>query len=217
MVAAAASLAAAAIAPVSSLAVRGSLKLEVAGKQLTGGAPMLLTSTNVTISNNSWSLACSETSLKGSLAQNLKEKDNSFLVTEGGMFGGGGEEGRCAAGTTQFVAQFKPTQTPELTLNTKGKALLHFVALRLVPPANINKTEEHQEACTISATNIRGTFNITETPQPLVVTFPSAKMKMVAQGAECGAGAEARPQFSATFTATTRESAVVEVALFNKH
>ena len=217
MLATVVALAAAAVAPASSLAVRGSLKLEVGGTQLTGGAPMLLTSTNVTISNNEWNLACSETTLKGALAQNLKEKDNSFLVTEGGMFGGGGEEGRCAAGTTQFVAKFEPTQTPELTLSTKGKALLHFARLRLVPPANINKPENLQEACIISATTFRGTFPITEVPQPLVVTFPGSKMKMTAQGAECGAGAEGRPHFSATFTATTRESAVVEVALFAKH
>lgn len=211
MLVAAGVLAVTAVAPASSMA-RGSLKLEVGGTQLTGGAPILLSSANLTISNNVWNMACAETSLKGSLAQNLKSKGNSFLVTEGGLFGGGGEEGHCA-GTPQFVVKFIPVQTPELTLNTKGKALLHFVKMRLVPAANIEKPESKQEACVISATNMRGTFPVSETAQPLSVTFTGSKMKMEAQGPECGAGPEARPHFSATFTATSRGS-TVEVGLF---
>jgi len=211
--AAAGALALGALAPASSLA-RGSMKVQADGTLLTGGAPVVLTSTNLTISNNVWGIACMESSMKGSLAQNLKSKGNSFLITEGALFGGGGEEGRC--GGTQFAVKFEPVQTPELTLNTKGKALLHYTKMRLVPAANIEKPESKQEACIISATNMRGTFPISETAQPLEVTFTSSKMKMEAQGAECGAGREARPHFSATFTATSRGS-TVEVVLFGRH
>ena len=105
MLIAAGALAAAAAAPASSLA-GGALKLEVGGTQLIGGAPISLASTNVTISNAFWSLACSEASLNGALAQNRKGKGNSVEITEGGAFGGGGNEGLCAGGP-QFVTTLR--------------------------------------------------------------------------------------------------------------
>ncbi len=214
MLIAAGALAAAVVAPASSLA-GGALKLETSGTGLVGGAPISLASSNVTITNAFWSLACSEVSMNGVLAQNRKGKGNSVQITEGGAFGGGGNEGLCASGP-EFVAKFEPEQTPELTLNTKGKALLHYTRLRLVPEANIEKVENKQEACVISALTLRGTFPVTTTPQPLAVTFTSSKMKLDAKGPECGVGLEGKPHFSGTLTATSRGS-TVEVQLFGGH
>lgn len=205
-------LAAAAVVPASSLAGTA-LKLDVGGTGLVGGAPITVVSTNVTISNAFWSLACSEVSMNGALAQNRKGKGNSVEITEGGAFGGGGNEGLCASGP-EFVTTFEPEQTPELTLNTKGKALLHFTRLRLVPKADIEKVKGKQEACVISAVTLRGTFPVTTTPQPLAVTFTSAKMKMESQGSECGTGLEGKPRLTGTFGATSRGS-TVEVQLFS--
>ena len=105
-------------------------------------------------------------------------------------------------------------QTPELILSTNGKALLHFTRLRLVPKEDIEKVEDKQEACVISAVTLRGTFPVTTTPQPLAVTFTSAKMKMESQGAECGIGLEGKPHLTGTFGATSRGSNV-EVQLFS--
>ena len=210
MLIAAGALAVAAVAPASSLA-GGTLKLEVGGTGLIGGAPISLSSTNVTVANSFWSLACSEVSMNGAVAQNHKGKGNSILITEGGSFGGGGNEGLCASGP-EFVTMFEPQQTPELVLNTKGKALLHYTRLRLVPKEDIGKVENHQEACVASALTLRGTFPVTTTAQPLAVTFTSAKMKLESKGAECGIGLEGKPRLTGTLTATSRGS-TVEVQL----
>lgn len=210
---AAGTLAVAAAAPASSMASGKALKLEVEGTGLVG-APILLSSTEVTVSNAFWNLACSETSLSGSMAQNNKGKGDAVVFTKG-AFGGGGSEGLCASGP-EFVTTFEPVQTPELTLNTKGKALLRFTRLKLVPLADIEKPEGHQEACIISAATFRGTFPVTETAQPLVITFTAAKMKIEAQGTECGAGREAKPLFTGTFTVSSRGS-TVEVVIFSPH
>jgi hypothetical protein len=209
---AAAALAISAWAPATSMA-GGALKLEVGGVGLVG-APILLSSTEVTISNSFWSLGCSETSLSGSMAQNNKGKGDAVVITKE-AFGGGGTEGLCAS-APEFVTTSQPLQTPELTLNTKGKALLRFTRLRLVPKEDIEKPEALQQACIISAATFRGTFPVTTTPQPLVVTFTNAKMKMEAQGTECGLGREAKPLFTGTFTVTSRGS-TVEVVIFSPH
>jgi len=208
---AAGALAVAAAVPASGVAA-GALKLETGGTQLVGGSPIALSSGEVTIVNAFWSMACSEASLTGSLAQNNKGKGNSVVITNE-AFVGGGEEGLCA-GTPEFVSLFQPVQTPELTLSSKGKALLRYTHLRLVPRANIEKVENEQQACVISAVTMRGSFPVTTTPQPLAVTFTGAKMKIEAHGPECGAGREAKPHFTGTFTATSRGS-TVEVVLFN--
>ena len=201
-------------APSSSLAASKALKLETGGVGLVGGAPIVLSSTEVTIQNSFWSLACSETALTGTLAQNFKGKGNGVVITKE-TFGGGGSEGLCAS-TPEFVTTSQPLQTPELTLNTKGKALLKFTRLRLVPKANIEKPENKQEACVISAATFRGSFPVTTTAQPLVVTFTGAKMKIEAQGTECGAGPTSKPLFTGTFTATSRGS-TVEAVIFSPH
>jgi hypothetical protein len=212
MLIAAAALAAAAVAPASSLA-GNALKLEIGGTNLVGGSPVSLTSSSVTISNSSWSLACSEVSLNGALSQNRKGKGNAIQITEGGAFGGGGNEGLCASGP-EFVTTFEPEQTPELTLNTKGKALLHYTRLRLVPEADIGNNPPNQEACVVSAVTLRGTFPVTTTPAPLEVTFTSAKMKIEAKGSECGIGREGKPHLTGTFVAKSRGS-TIEAQLFN--
>jgi hypothetical protein len=190
------------------------LKLEAGGVGLVGGAPVTASSANTTVSSSFWSVACSEGTLQGSVSQNHKSKGDAFVITNG-SFGGGGEEGLCAS-TPEFVTIFQPGQTPELTLAHNGKALLRFPRLRLVPRANIEKPEAQQQACVVSATSLRGTFPVSETPQPLEVTFTGSKMHLGPnQGPECGAGMEARPNLSGTFTFTSRESAI-EAVLYHR-
>lgn len=205
-------LLAAAVAPPSGLAAAASLKLEAGGTGLVGNTPMSLVSTELKLLNAFWNITCSQATLSGSVDQNHKGKGDGMVITEG-VFGGGGEEGLCA-GSPEFVTTLKPIQTPELSLSNKGKALLRYPALRLVPRVDREKPENQQEACIVSATTLRGTFPVTTTPQPLTVTFTSAKMKIQAQGSECGTGLEAKPHLTATFTATTR-GAPVEVVLYS--
>ncbi|HUH80705.1 MAG TPA: hypothetical protein VLZ06_05200 [Solirubrobacteraceae bacterium] len=199
-------LAVSALAPATSFAGKA-LKLEVGGTGL-AGAPILLSSTEVTISNAFWDLGCSEGSLSGAMEQNRGASD--YVVINNGAFAGGGSEGLCAS-APEFVTYFAPVQTPELKLNTKGQALLHFTRLRLVPKADVGTPEEH--ACIVSAATLKGTFPVSTTAQPLVLTFTSAKMKMEAQGSECGAGRGSKPLFSGTFTVTSRGS-TVEAVIF---
>ena len=204
-------LLAAAVAPSTGQAAM-SLKLETGGTGLVGNTPMSLVSTEFKLSNSLWSITCSQVTLSGAVDQNHKGKGDGMVITEG-VFGGGGEEGLCA-GTPEFVTTYTPIQTPELSLSNKGKALLRYPALRLVPRANREKPENHQEPCIVSATTLRGTFPVTTTAQPLAITFTAAKMKLKAEGPECGTGLEAKPHLTTTFTATTR-GAPVEVVLYS--
>src|SRR5271166_3725027 len=120
----------AAAVPASSLAGT-SLKLEASGTGLVGGAPISLVSTEATVSNTFWHITCSQATLSGTLDQNFKRKGDGMVISKG-VFGGGGEEGLCA-GSPEFVTTFVPVQTPELTLSTRGKALLRYPVLKLVP------------------------------------------------------------------------------------
>jgi len=203
-------LLAAVVAPPSGLAAM-SLKLESGGTGLVGNTPMSLVSTELNLSNAFWNIGCSQVTLSGAVDQNHKGKGDGMVITEG-LFGGGGEEGLCA-GSPEFVTTFKPVQTPELSLSNKGKALLRYMALRLVPRVNREKPENHQEPCIASATTLRGTFPVSTVAQPLTITFTAAKMKLKAEGPECGTGLEAKPHLTVTFTATTR-GAPVEVVLY---
>jgi hypothetical protein len=190
------------------------LKLVVGGVGIGGGAPVLGTSINATASSSIWSDACTESSLTGTVSQNFKSKGDAFVIPSGN-FGGGGNEGLCAS-NLEFVTIFKPIQTPEISFAHNGKAKLRFPRLRLVPAANINKPEAQQEACAIAASTMRGTFPVTETPQPLVVTFTESKMKLESSsGPECGFGAEAKPRFSGSFTFTSRGTQI-EAVLYHK-
>ncbi len=206
-------LLAVAMAPAGAQAAKV-LKLEAGGSQIVGGAKVSVSSTEVGVSNAFFHLACTSGTLSGSIDQNNKGTTDGMVLDEG-VFGGGGEEGVCG-GTPEFLTKFQPVQTPELVLSKTGKALLHFVSLRLVPRADIEKPENKQEACIVSATTMRGTFPVTTTPQPLVVTFTAAKMKLQAQGAECGAGPEAKPVFTATFTGSSHGSPI-EVVVLSSH
>ena len=49
--------------------------------------------------------------MNGAVAQNHKGKGNSVEITEGGAFGGGGNEGLCASGP-EFVSTFEPNRLP---------------------------------------------------------------------------------------------------------
>ena len=59
------------------------LRLQVGGTALAVGAPIVASSTNTTISNAFWSLACSESALTGTIGQNNKAKDDFMPITEG--------------------------------------------------------------------------------------------------------------------------------------
>ena len=191
------------------------LKLEIAGTQITGGAPITLSSSNLALSNAFWSDDCTETTLGGSLGNNNKAKDDFIPITEG-TFGGGGNEGLCAS-SFNFVTQWMPEQTPEMTLDRKGHALLRFPRIRAVPLEDIEKPPGQKEACLASSNGIKGTFPVSETPQPLTVTFTESKMHLgAAHGQECGTGTGHTPLLSATFTFTSRGS-VVEAVLFEHH
>jgi hypothetical protein len=210
---AAAALLAFAIAPAGAQAAK-ILKLETGGSEIVGGAKVSLSSTEVGVSNAFFHLACTSGTMSGSVDNNNKGTSDGMVLGEG-VFGGGGEEGVCG-GTPEFLTKFQPVQTPELVLSKTGKALLHFVTLRLVPRADIEKPENKQEACIVSATTMRGTFPVTTTPQPLVVTFTAAKMKLQPEGAECGAGPESKPTFTATFTGTSHGSQIEAVVLSDR-
>ena len=195
-------------APATSLAGKA-LRLEVGETPLVA-APILLSSSEVTISNAFWNLGCSEGSLSGSMEQN--KSANDYVVINQGAFAGGGNEGLCAS-APEFVTYFEPVQTPELKLTTKGQAQLHFTRLRLVPKADVGAPEEH--ACIVSAITLKGTFPVSTTAQPLVLTFSSAKMKIEVQGPECGTGHGAKPVFfTGTFAVTSRGS-IVEAVIYN--
>ena len=187
------------------------LKLETGGSEIVGGAKVSLSSSEVEVSNASFHLDCTSGTMSGSIDNNNKGTSDGMVLGEG-VFGGGGEEGSCG-GTPEFVTKFQPVQTPELVLSKTGKALLRFVTLRLVPRADIEKPENKQEACIVSATTMRGTFPVTATPQLLAVTFTAAKMKLQPQGAECGAGPESKPTFTATFTGSSHGSPIEVVDL----
>src|SRR4051812_28126112 len=84
------------MAPGAAMAQSGAVKLMVGGVGLVGGAPIVASSSDLAISNSFWSVACSESTLTGTLGQNFKPAGNSVIVPEG-SFAGGGNEGLCAS------------------------------------------------------------------------------------------------------------------------
>jgi hypothetical protein len=193
------------------------LKLEVAGTGLVGGAPISASSSNLTLANAFWSLACSDTVLGGTMGANNRANNDYIPIAEGSL-GGGGSEGLCAS-TFEFVTTWLPLslQAPELQLNRKGQALLRFPRIKLVPLEDVGMPPGHKEACVASSNGIAGTFPVNEVPQLLKVTFSNAKMHLEADhGAECGHRKGAAPLLSGTFTFTSRGSRV-EAVIFEHH
>jgi hypothetical protein len=208
-------LALVALAPVASAS--GGIKavrLQVEGTPLAVGAPIAASSSNLSIANAYWSFACTETTLSGTVGANNLAKNDFLPITEG-LFAGGGNEGRCAS-TFDFVSTWQPApmQPPELQLNRKAEALLRFPRVRLIPEADINNPAGQKEACTVSSNGFKGSFGLSETPQPLTVTFTNAKTHIEGgHGAECGHGKNHSPFLSGTFTFTSG-GLPVEVVIF---
>ena len=188
------------------------LRLQVAGTPLPVGAPIVASSTNTTVANAFWTLACSEGALKGTVGQNNKAKDDFIPISEG-QFAGGGNEGLCSS-PFDFVTVWIPTQPAEMILERKGNITLRFARFRMTPLANINKPPGEKEACVASSNAVKGTFPLSMTPQPLTVTFTNAKMHLESShGVECGSKTGHSPTMSATFTFTS-EGQPVEAVIF---
>jgi hypothetical protein len=186
------------------------LRLQVGGTPLAVGAPITASSTNLTVSNAFWTLACSESALTGSIGQNNKAKDD-FIPFPEGQFAGGGNEGLCAS-PFEFVTAWLPKEPAELILERKGNAQLRFARIRMTPLADIEKPPGQKEACVASSNAIKGTFPLTATSQPLTITFTSAKMHLEADhGTECGSGIGHSPTLSGTFTFTSQGQEVDDV------
>jgi len=205
----AAALGMVAAAPASVSAKGGArLKLEAGGSGLRGGAPISASSTSVTLANSLWNLTCSEGELKGRVDTNLAAKDTVDPIT-GGVFQGGGNAGLCAS-TFEFVVSFTPVRTPELLLDRNGHAVLRYARLSLVPTVDVGKPEIEDEACNVVANGLKGTFPVSEAPQPLLVTFTGAKTHMeTIRGAECGI--EAPPLLTGSFAFVSHGSPVYAV------
>jgi hypothetical protein len=179
------------------------LRLEVGGTAMSAGAPIVATSTDTTIANAFWSLACTEGELTGTVGQNNKAKDDFIPITEG-RFLGGGTEGLCESGFN-FVTAFLPEQPSELILERKGGAQWRFPRFRMTPLEDVNNPPGHKEACVAASNAVKGTFPLTTTPQPLTVTFSNAKMHLEADhGHECSGKKGHNPYMSATYTFTSR-------------
>jgi len=188
------------------------LRLQVAGTALPAGAPITASSSNTTVANAFWSLACSESSLSGTIGQNNKAKDDFIPITEG-LFAGGGNEGLCAS-TFEFVTAWLPSSPPELILERKGNAEFRFFRLRLTPLEDVNAPSGHHEACVAASNLLKGTFPLSATPQPLTITFTNAKMHLESDhGKECSGPKNHSPYMSGTFTFTS-EGQVVEDVIF---
>ncbi len=173
------------------------------GTALAVGAPIVATSTDTTIANAFWSLACSEGELTGTIGQNNKEKDNFIPISEG-RFLGGGTEGLCESGFN-FVTAFMPESPSELILERKGGAQWRFPRFRMTPLEDINNPPGHKEACVAASNAVKGKFPLTSTPQPLTVTFTNVKMHLEADhGHECSGKKGHNPYMSATYTFTSR-------------
>lgn len=186
------------------------LRLQVAGTPLAVGAPIVASSSNLTVSNAFWSMACSESTLTGTIGQNNKAKDD-FMPLPEGQFAGGGTEGLCAD-PFDFVTAWLPQSPAELILERKGNAQLRFARIRMTPLEDIEKPPGQKEACVASSNAAKGTFPLTATPQPLTVTFTNVKMRLEAShGLECGHGKGHAPALSATFTFTSGGEEVDDV------
>lgn len=193
------------------------LKLEVAGTGLVGGAPLQIASANFTLANSFWSMTCTESITDAKVGANGLAK-NDFEPISSGSFGGGSpnDNGLCQS-NYEFVTNYEPEEASELVLNRKGQALWRFPRFKLIPLADVEKPAGHKEACDIISNQIAGTFPLSETPQPLVITFSAARMHLKgSHGAECGTGSGASPALSATLTFTSRGSQV-EAVLFTHH
>ncbi len=201
---AAALILAVAFTGVASASLIKALRLEVGGNALPAGAPIVASSTDTTVSNAFWTLACSEGELTGTIGQNNKAKDDFIPFTEG-RFAGGGSEGLCAS-PFEFVTAWLPlpTQPAELILERKGGAELRFPRFRMTPLEDIEKPPGHKEACVAASDGVKGGFPLSSTPQPLTVTFTSVRMHLEADhGAECAGKKGHNPILSATFTFTS--------------
>ena len=186
------------------------LRLQVAGTPLPVGAPIVASSSNLTVSNAFWSMACTESTLTGTIGQNNKAKDD-FMPLPEGQFAGGGNEGLCAD-PYDFVTAWLPESPAELILERKGNALLRFPRFHLTPLEDVNKPPGQHEACGISSNALKTTFPLSATPQPLTVTFTNAKMHLeAAHGLECGHGKGHSFTMSATFTFTSAGEEVDDV------
>jgi len=186
------------------------LRLQVAGTPLAVGAPIVASSSNLTVSNAFWSMACTESALSGTIGQNNKAKDD-FMPLPEGTFAGGGNEGLCAD-PFDFVTAWLPQSPAELILERKGNAQLRFARLRMTPLEDINKPPGQHEACAVSSNVVKGTFPLTATPQPLTITFTHVKMRLESShGVECGSGKGHAPTMSATFTFTSGGEEVDDV------
>jgi hypothetical protein len=186
------------------------LRLEVAGTPLATGAPIEASSSNLTVSNAFWTLACSESALTGTIGQNNKAKDD-FMPLPEGQFAGGGNGGLCAS-PFEFVTEWKPESPPELILERKGKAQLRFFRVRMTPLEDVEKPPGQHESCVAESNAVNGTFPLSATPQPLTVTFTDSKTHLAAgHGTECGSGKGHSPTMSATFTFTSEGQEVEDV------
>jgi len=186
------------------------LRLQVGGIAMSAGAPIVATSTDTTIANAFWSLACSEGELTGTIGQNNKAKDDFIPITEG-RFLGGGSEGLCES-TFNFVTAFLPEQPSELILERKGVAQWRFPRFRMTPLEDIENPAGHKEACVAASNAVKGKFPVTPTPQPLTITFTDVKMHLEGDhGHECSGKKNHNPYMSATYTFTSRGQPVEAV------
>ena len=113
------------------------LRLQVAGTALAVGAPIVASSSNTTVSNAFWSLACSESSLTGTIGQNNKAK-NDFMPDHRRPVRAAAATKACARSTFEFVTAWLPKSPAELILERKGNAQLRFFRIRLTPLEDIN-------------------------------------------------------------------------------
>jgi hypothetical protein len=186
------------------------LRLQVAGTPVPVGAPIVASSSNLTISNAFWSMTCTESTLTGTIGQNNKAKDDFMKLPEG-QFLGGGNEGRCSD-PFEFVTAWLPESPAELILERRGNAQLRFPRIRMTPLEDINKPPGQHEACVAASNALATTFQLSATPQPLTITFTNAKMHLESShGQECGHGKGHSPMLSATFTFTSEGQEVDDV------
>jgi len=200
------------------------LKLEVAGKELAGGARLTIATTDLTLANSFWSMTCTEGTMEAKVGQNGHTKNNFDPITSG-VFGGGSPNGNgLCESPYEFVTSYEPEETSELVLNRpphggregEGQALWRFPRFKLIPLADVENPGGHKETCDITSNQLAGTFPVNdETPQPLVVTFTGARMHLKGDhGTECGSGKGASPLLSTTLTLTS-DGSQVEAVLYD--
>jgi hypothetical protein len=184
-----------AVAATSSAQAKN-LTIEVGGVPVTTPAPYTATSSDFQIATGEWTMVCPNSALTGKILSNGLADDEAGIAT--GEFAG---EPLCSS-PHEFVTTFNPKFTM-LTLVGTGKVKWSGPRFKLTPKESLGGPPGGHNACQFEAKNLKGTFPVGKTPQPLVVTFSKLKLNLVreAAGSFCERGGT--HTLSATFTFTS--------------